>query len=153
MNRIASLTLLALGALAPAASAQIVVQGVRDLDFGVVLPGLQTSVLATDPIQSGQYYFSTPALGTRVRIRFDLPSQLDEPGGASMPITFKNNDAMIEGTAPASPPVFFNPNANTNLVMTTSRDANIWLGGTVSPVGGQAVGTYTAPVVVTITIF
>ena len=153
MTRLACLTLLALGALAPTASAQLVVQGVRDLEFGVVLPGVQTSVAPTDPIQSGQYYFSTPVLGTRVRLRFNLPSQLDEPGGASMLITFKNNDGMILGTAPASLPVFFNPNANTNFTMTTSQDANIWLGGTVSPVAGQAAGTYTAPVVVTITIF
>jgi hypothetical protein len=153
MTRIACLTLLALGALAPGASAQVVIQGIRDLDFGVVLPGVQSTVAPTDPIRSGQFYFSTPALGTRVRVRFTLPNQLTSGGGATMPINFRNGDAMIQGTAPSSLPVFFNPNANRNFRMTTSRDANVWLGGTVSPAAGQAVGTYVAPVVLTVTIF
>lgn len=153
MTRIACLMFLALGALIPRASAQVVVQGVRDLNFGVVLPGVQSTVAPTDPIRSGHFYFSTPALGTRIRIRFALPNQLTSGGGATMPISFRNGHAMIQGTAPTSQPVFFNPNANRNFIMATSRDANVWLGGTVSPAAGQAVGTYVAPVVITVTVF
>lgn len=70
-----------------------------------------------------------------------------------MPITFANNDAMAQGTAPLSVPVFFNPNGATVFIMTTSPDANVWLGGRVIPAAAQAVGSYTNTVIMTVTIF
>lgn len=153
MRRFAVLTGLALAGLTTPSRAQLVVQGIRDLQFGTVFPGIPANVQPTDPIQSGHFYFSTPSLGTRVRVRFTLPSQLNGPGGATMSISFGGGDAMIQGTAAASQPVFFNPQSNQNFLMVTSRDANVWLGGTVSPAVGQAAGGYAAPVVLTVTIF
>jgi hypothetical protein len=147
-----ALPVLLLG-IAPQAAAQLTVQGVRDLDFGVVLQGVAAAVAPTDPIKSGQFYFLTPGIGTRVRIRFTLPTQLNGPGGATMPIAFRNNDAMIRGTAPSSVAVFFNPNNPNNFRLLTSADANVWLGGRVTPGATQTVGTYTATVVMTVTIF
>ena len=135
------------------ARAQLTVQGVRDLDFGVVVPGIQAVIAPTDPIKSGQFYLRVPAIGDRVQVRFDLPSQLVGPGGATMPISFANADGMAVGTAPSSPPLFFNPQSTTNLKMQTSTDANIWLGGRVSPTATQAVGSYSATVVLTVTVF
>ena len=135
------------------ATAQLTVQGVRDLDFGVVLPGIQAAVTPTDPIKSGQFYFRTPAIGSRVQIRFVLPSQLSGPGGATMAISFSNNDAMAQETAPSSLRSFFNPRSTRNVRMRTSTDANIWLGGRVSPTATQAVGAYSAAVVLTVTVF
>ncbi|MGE3615888.1 MAG: hypothetical protein AB7L66_08435 [Gemmatimonadales bacterium] len=134
-------------------SAQLVVQGVRDLDFGPVLQGVDQSVSPTDPVRSGQFYFSTPGIGTRIRIRLTLPSRLNGPGGAQMRIRFGPNDAMAQGTGPTSLPAFFNPNSNVNYTMVTSADANIWLGGTVQPAANQPVGTYTNTVVLTVTVF
>ncbi len=135
------------------ASAQLIVTGIRNLDFGVVLQGVASVVPPTDPVKSGQFYFRTPGLGTRVRIRFTLPTQLNGPGGASMPISFANNDARAQGTAPASLPILFNPNGAAVFTMTTSPDANVWLGGRVAPAAAQAVGTYSNTVIMTVTMF
>ena len=153
MFRWSLFVLLALPGLATRASAQISVQGVRDLDFGSVLRGLQSTVDPTNPVRSGQFYFRTPAVGSRVRIRFTLPTRLNGPGGSSMRIRFQNNDAMAQGTGPASVPAFFNPNGSMVFQMVTSADANVWLGGQVTPAANQPVGTYTGTVVMTITVF
>ncbi len=153
MSRTTPLVLLAWLGLTASAAAQITVQGVRDLEFGPVMQGVQTTVAPTDPIKSGQFYFRTPSLGSRVRIRFNLPTRLNGPAGATMPIRFQNNDAMAQGTGPLSTPAFFNPNGAAVFRMATSPDANVWLGGRVSPAANQPVGTYSATVVMTITVF
>jgi len=70
-----------------------------------------------------------------------------------MPIRFRNSDAMAQGTGPLSTPAFFNPNGAAVFRMVTSPDANVWLGGRVSPAANQPVGTYSATVVMTITVF
>jgi hypothetical protein len=148
--------ILALAALTSSATpsvAQLVVQGVRDLNFGPVIQGVATTIAPSDPIKSGQFYFRTPAIGTRVRIQFTLPTQLIGPGTARLPITFGTSDAMAKGTAPSSVAAFFNPNTAATYQMVTSRDANVWLGGRVAPTGTQAVGSYSNTVVITVTIF
>lgn len=147
---LASLALLGSGRLA---SAQLVVTGVRDLNFGTVIQGIASPVAPADPVKSGQFYFRTPGVGTRVRIQFTLPTVLNGPTGATMPIAFRNNDAIAQGTAPASVRVTFNPNGAAVFTMTTSADANVWLGGRVSPAANQRVGGYTNTVVMTVTIF
>jgi spore coat protein U-like protein len=153
MSRPIALALTTLVVATAPCSAQLVVQGIRNLDFGAVLQGVAESVPPTDPVNSGQFYFRTPALGTRIRIQFTLPTQLNVPSGAQLPISFANNDAMARGTAPTSNPVLFNPKVTNSFTMTTSVDANVWLGGTVSPGAAQAVGTYTNTVIMTVTIF
>ena len=45
-----------------------------------------------------------------------------------------------------------NPKANLKFDMGTSTAANIFLGGTVTPAGNQAPGSYVATVVLTVTI-
>ena len=139
------------GSAAPC-SAQLLVQGIRDLDFGPVIQGIATSVPPTDPIRSGQFYFRTPGLGTRIRIQFTLPTRLNGPAGARLPISFGANDAMARGTAPASAPAFFNPNGAVVYQMVTSPDANVWIGGRVTPAANQAVGSYTNTIVIPFTI-
>lgn len=153
MRRPLILALVALAIETTPCSAQLVVQGVRDLDFGTVIQGVAATVTANDPTRSGQFYFKTPALGTRIRIQFTLPTQLNGPTGATMPITFGASDAMAKGTAPASVPVAFNPNTTATFTMTSSVDANVWLGGRVTPAAAQRVGSYSNTVVMTVTIF
>lgn len=153
MYRALAVLALTASTLTSRASGQVGVQGIRDLNFGVVLPGVQSSVAPTDPIKSGQFYFQTPGIGSRVRIRFNLPNRLSSPGGAQMSIQFANNDGLLMGTSPTSFPVSFNPRATTVLRASTSSDANVYLGGTVSPSAGQAPGSYTGTIVMTITVF
>ena len=153
MRRPLILALVALAIESPPCSAQLVVQGIRDLDFGPVIQGIAATVTTANPTSSGQFYFKTPAIGTRIRIQFTLPTQLNGPTGATMPITFGASDALAKGTAPASVPVSFNPNITASFTMTSSLDANVWLGGRVTPAANQRVGNYSNTVVMTVTIF
>ncbi len=153
MRRPLILALVALAIESPPCSAQLVVQGIRDLDFGPVIQGIAATVTTANPTSSGQFYFKTPAIGTRIRIQFTLPTQLNGPTGATMPITFGASDALAKGTAPASVPVSFDPNKTASFTMTSSLDANVWLGGRVTPAANQRVGNYSNTVVMTVTIF
>ena len=141
-----------LGPVGPAA-AQVSVAGIRDLAFGPVIMGIPSTVAPSDAVRSGQYRFTAPA-GSRVRIDFDLPSQLNGPASAKLPIKFGKTDAVIVGNAPGSVPTALDPNPKANLKfdMGTSTAANIFLGGTVTPAGNQAPGSYVATVVLTVTI-
>jgi hypothetical protein len=141
-----------LGPVGPAA-AQVSVAGIRDLAFGPVIIGIPSTVAPSDAVRSGQYRFTAPA-GSRVRIDFALPSQLNGPASAKLPIKFGKTDAVVVGNAPGSVPTALDPNPKANLKfdMGTSTAANIFLGGTVTPAGSQAPGSYVATVVLTVTI-
>src|SRR5262245_39431736 len=141
-----------LGSAKPAA-AQVSVAGIRNLAFGPVIVGIPSTVAPSDAIRSGQYRFTAPA-GSRVRIDFDLPSQLAGPASAKLPIKFAKTDAVIVGNAPGSVPIVLDPNpkANQKFDMGTNTAANIFLGGTVTPAGNQAPGGYVATIVLTVTI-
>lgn len=141
-----------LGPVAPAA-AQVSVLGLRDLAFGPVIVGIPSTVLPSDPLRSGQYRITAPA-GSRARIDFDLPNRLDGPGGARLPIKFAKTDALIIGNAPGSVVTVLDPNphAQQSYQMGNSTAANIFLGGTVSPAGNQAIGSYVATITLTLTI-
>ena len=152
MRRPPALVFAALLASAAPCSAQLVVQGVRDLDFGPVIRGIASSVPPSDPIRSGQFYFRTPAIGTNIRIQFTLPTQLNGPSGATLPISFGTTDAIAKGTATSSVAATFNPNTPVTFQMVTRRDANVWLGGRVTPAANQTVGSYTNTVIITVTI-
>ena len=134
-----------LGPVGPAA-AQVSVAGIRDLAFGPVIIGIPSTVAPSDAVRSGQYRFTAPA-GSRVRIDFDLPSQLNGPASAKLPIKFGKTDAVIVGNAPGSVPTALDPNPKANLKfdMGTSTAANIFLGGTVTPAGNQAPAATSPP--------
>jgi len=135
------------------AAAQVSVAGIRNLAFGSVIIGIPSTVAPSDAIRSGQYRFTAPA-GARVRIDFDLPSQLNGPASARLPIKFGKTDAIVVGNAPGSVPTVLDPNpkANQKFDMGTNTAANIFLGGTVTPAGNQAPGSYVATIVLTVTI-
>lgn len=133
---------------------QVQVIGIRDLAFGAVIRGVQTSVSPSDPLRSGQFYINY-TVGGRVRLRFTLPNALARVGGgATMPITFRNGDAILQGTAPGSPASSLNPGAVSNeFLLLPNPDANVWIGGRVSPSATQASGTYMGTIVLSVTVF
>ena len=141
-----------LGPATPAV-AQVSVAGIRNLAFGPVIVGIPSTVAPSDAIRSGQYRFTAPA-GSRVRLDFDLPSQLNGPAGAKLPIKFGKTDAVAVGNAPGSAPTVLDPNPKANLKyeMGASTAANLFLGGTVTPAANQAPGSYVATIVMTVTI-
>src|SRR5574338_120920 len=129
MKRFTITLIWALLAIARPGIAQVQVSGVRDLNFGIVVRGVQTIVAPTDPIKSGRWYLNYVA-GGRIQIRMTLPTTLNRVGGgATMPVTFKNNDAVIQSTAPGSPAIGVNPSATTNFTFGSTSDANMRLGG------------------------
>ena len=150
MRPLPLLTALALLAAAQPAAAQITVSRVRDLNFGPVIRGIATHVGPSDPVKSGEFQFTT-ANGSKVRVQFTLPSLLNGPAGATMPITFNATDAIASGVAPPSQPTSFDPRvAQTFTVVRTPT--LIFIGGTVTPAAGQALGTYTNTITLTITL-
>jgi hypothetical protein len=154
MRRCLALLAVALITAAAPLMGQVQVTGIRDLNFGAVIPGLQTSVSPADPIRSGQFYVRYVA-GGRVRLRFTLPSSLTRVGGgATMPIRFRNGDGIFQETDPGSPPSSINPNAaSTEFLLLPNPDANIWIGGSVTPSTTQASGTYVGTIVLSVTVF
>lgn len=133
--------------------AQVSAVPIRDLRFGIVIRGVPNSVSPADPVKSGQWYFSTPGIGSRVRVQFTLPNQLNGPSGATLPISFGTTDAILRGTAGSSVNVILNPNVTTTLTATTSKDANVWIGGRVTPAANQVTGAYSNTIILTITVF
>ena len=129
------------------AAAQITVTPVRDLAFGPVIVGVPTFIPPSHPVRSGEFRVSGPS-GTRVQIRFTLPNRLDGPPGATLPITFANNDAFHVGTGPGSVPATFNPKATRNIQL-TGGDVLVFIGGTVSPAGNQPQGNYASTITLT----
>ena len=147
------LQLLLLIATATPAAGQSTVTGIRDLNFGVVIRGVQTSVPPSDPIRSGRFYVRH-ILNRQVQLRFTLPTTLARvAGGGTLPISFAATDAIAQGTAGSSVPVTFNPNNTQTFTLVSSADFYVNLGGRVSPAAGQATGAYRGTVTLTCTFF
>jgi hypothetical protein len=134
-----------------ALNAQLTVSGLRNLAFGPVIQGVPSSVAPSDPIRSGQFEFIVP-VGSRVRLRFTLPTRLNGPGAARLNISFNNTDAIALGQAPSSVPVTFNPNVAQTFNIVSSNRIWVFLGGRVTPTGTQATGNYTNSVTLTVTV-
>ncbi len=134
------------------AAAQISVIPVRDLAFGPVIAGIPTSIGPSHPVRSGQFRVTAP-LNSRLQFRLTLPTRLDGPAGARLPINFSNNDAIAVGTAPNSVPDVFNPKATKVVQNVTSTTTDVFIGGTVSPAGNQPQGNYTGTITFTVTNF
>ena len=151
MNRHFPVLLLGMLGLGPRpATAQLQVSGIRNLAFGTVIAGIPTTVTPTDPSRSGQFEFIAPTNST-VRLDLTLPTALQGPSAATMPINFGSSDGLIVGTAPGSVPTRFNPKSNRTYKLTSDRN-EVFLGGTVSPAINQPAGSYSATVTLTVTI-
>lgn len=149
---VALLPLLFLAVPATKAEAQLVyVTGQRTLAFGGVMRGVPKHILPGDPIRSGQFEFRA-TLNNTVRITFTLPNRLNGPGAATMPISFSTTDGNLKGQGPTSLLIVFNPNVANTWNLVSSATFNVWLGGTVSPTGGQAFGAYTNTISMTVTV-
>jgi len=123
---------------------------IRGVSFGIVLPGVPFHVLRTDPVNSGQFQLKAPPPKI-VTYTFTLPTVLNGPLGATMPISFATNDAGYSGTNVITSQVAFDPHIPFTSSMVTNR-VGIFLGGTVSPIPTQRAGSYTATVVLSVLV-
>ena len=142
-------TILLLASASTAEGQTLVVRPIQNLTFGFLLPGVPTTIDASQITLSGQIQLEA-AIGTNFEIRYTLPAAMTG-AGTTMPITFGNNAA---GAAPSANPaamIRFNPAGAARFRLATTTRATFFLGGRAAPRVGQPVGAYTAPIVVTIT--
>jgi hypothetical protein len=137
---------------APSAAAQVSVAGVRNLAFGFLTLGVQSTVPPSDPVKSGQWNLTAP-VGQRIQIRLTVPNQLQGPAGATLPVSIKNGDAFVQGTWSGATPNSFNPAGNVNFRFTGGTQAILRLGGSTTPSPTQRTGAYSNTAVCTITVF
>lgn len=142
--------------------------GVRDLDFGVLVPGV-ARVIAVNSASSAKWEFSNIPNNNGQNNRFadlsfsSLPAQLTGPGGATIPMSsFVVRVALAKGgtdyysygdftVTPASPTIDPNPRINPTGGAgqppaapggNTGRSLVVYLGATVTPATWQRAGNY-----------
>lgn len=144
--------LVALGAALLAAPrpahAQTVV-GTQNLGFGNVIPGVPTTVLKTSAANSGQFRITGAGLFRSVTVRFTLPTVMNGPLGATMPITFGNTDAGISWQGTIGSQTTFDPNAPFTYILWLGS-GTVYLGGRVNPSPTQQGGNYTGTITLTV---
>lgn len=117
----------------------------RDLDFGIVMPGVAEPVAPTDP-RAGLWVFKGTT-GTRVSLTFTSLPPILQNGGQTLAVTFGAASAAwntVNDPAGATP---FDPAVGT--MATIGRPPNriyVWLGGIATPAPAQASGTYESPI-------
>jgi len=133
--------------------AQINVRAVRALTFGTVIPGVPSVVLRTDPLNSGQFEIRGGQFLTIIRLTFTLPSVLNGPTGATMPLTFATNDAGYSFINSINSQTAFNPHQPYTTVKGIGGGATgVFLGGRVTPAVNQRAGSYTGTVVLSVVV-
>jgi uncharacterized protein DUF4402 len=142
---------LAFGATLPLA-AQTGVVGVRPLAFGTVLPGVPAVVSRTDPAKSGQFNLTGRRNGF-VLIRFTLPTVMNGPAGATMPLVFSTADAGYSVSQAVGNQVVIDPHtAHLQRLSGTGR-GSVFVGGTTTPAANQRAGDYKGTLTLSATFF
>ena len=141
-------TLFAHPALAQAGR-KIRVDGIRPLAFGSLLAGAPTTVLRTDPANSGQFDL-TAQNNDVVILTFSLPSSMSGPSGASLPLAFSGSDAGFSSSQSIGAQVAFDPRQSYVATMSQQGRGSVFLGGTVAPAFNQRPGSYSATITLTV---
>ena len=128
----------------------VTVTGVRGLSFGVVVPGVPTVVLRTDPVNSGQFDIKAPK--SPVLLSFVLPLTMTGPGGAVLPLTFGASDAGYSQTMTIGSQVGFDPKQPYTAAVPNNGRASVFIGATANPATNQRAGAYTATIILTVTV-
>lgn len=124
------------------AQAQVLVLPERDLSFGQVTPGLQTTVLPTDMVRSAQLRVQGRG---RFQVSFVLPTQLTSPSGSALPLTWGPTDGRLQIRNSVTP---FDPTQALDVrINPAQQEAQLNLGARVTAAPGQLAGTYTATIV------
>jgi hypothetical protein len=137
------LALALLGVAPLLAQRPILVQGVRSLTFGAVLPGVPRVISRTDAVNSGQYNI-TGIMNHQVQLTFTLPSVMTGPAGATMPIVFAGNDAGYSQTQVIGSQVAFDPKQSFLATLNGRGRGSVFIGATARPAPTQRAGSYTA---------
>jgi hypothetical protein len=124
------------------AEGQMLVVAERDLDFGMLTPGLETVVVPTDLMRSAQLRIEGRG---SYQLSFQLPASLTAPGGAQIPLQFGAADGQLVIRHKVTA---FDPNSTVSFrVNPAEREAQVNLGGRARPGPSQPAGVYTATIV------
>ncbi len=86
-----------------------------------------------------------------MQLRFTLPTRLNGPAGATLPINFANNDAFNVATGPGSVPATFNPKATRNIQITAAPRPRLHRRHGL-PAGNQPQGNYASTITLTVNV-
>ncbi len=125
------------------------VVGVRGVSFGTVLPGLPRTVLRTDPANSGEFDLSGFKF-SQLELTFTLPSVLNGPAGASMPLSFGSSDAGYSVSQSIASQVGFDPRQPFVAVLSNNGRGSVFVGATANPLASQRAGSYTGTLTLTV---
>jgi hypothetical protein len=129
--------------------APLVVTPVQNLAFGLLLPSVPSVVDPMQVTRSGQFRVqATP--GAVIEVRYTLPHAMTS-GTSSFPITFGPSSAGAAASGTPTSLMRFNPHAAMRFQFFSTDRATFFLGGEARPRSGQATGSYSAPIIVTIT--
>jgi hypothetical protein len=136
--------------------------GTRALQFGVIVPGTTTVTVLPRTAKGGEFRIAGVKNRKSVDISFTLPTQLDGPGGSSIPLSFNGNYAGLceidpSGICDLASYATWNPVTTPTFHDTPTRykpgrkvyayDAyQVYMGGVASPSTTQRQGTYTASI-------
>ena len=126
-------------------TAAVAIQG---LDFGPLTAGLAEPVRLSEAWRRAEVRLE----GERnLEVRLVLPTALQAPSGATIPLRFAAGDGSITMVG-SSQSKLFDPNLSTKVQFKgTETAAMMYLGGTALPAANQASGTYTATIVIVLT--
>lgn len=121
----------------------------RDLAFGNVIPGLETSIPYSDPT-SGSWEVKCEN-NSFIRIDFlGLPATL-AGAGDSMPVRFEATSAYVYLPRAPVENFVFDPTVGITVQAGPPGRAYIYLGGIASPRPNQSPGDYASPVTIDVT--
>lgn len=162
MPRVSTLALLALLVAAPALEAQgppgprppgggrpLRVDARQGLSFGALIPGVPTVVPSNDALNAASVQVRGRG-GSDVLLSFLLPTQLDGPGGAGVPLTFGVGSAGYSPSQDINAQIALDPQASEVLTLPQNGQGMIYLGGVASPPTQIPSGTYAATITVTL---
>lgn len=130
-------------------SAQLVAVGNQDLRFGLVLPGLASSITRFDAVNAGKFEIRGQRR-VEVHIEFTLPLALVNGTGATLPLLFAADDGGFSATPAIGSSQAFDPHQPLVTSLSASGRLYVSLGGTVRPTSLQQFGVYQATITMTV---
>lgn len=124
----------------PVLSAAQTVTVQRDLDFDLTQAGAPVTV---QPGEARSAYFlvsGTP--GNEVQITFELPADLADDSGNSLPVAFGPESAGYSRTDDPNSVLLFDPEGGLITGLSATGSLYIWLGGAIRPEMSQRGGNY-----------
>jgi hypothetical protein len=131
-----------------AAQRPVGARGVRALDFGMLLPGVQSAVGATDAFRAGQFEIIA-AKGDQVEITLVLPAALASAAGDLVPLDFGPESVAFSESGNKAVPVAV-PGAPFTVRLERNGRGFVYVGGRALPSPTQRSGPYAATVALTI---